>query len=186
MRRYCIGMIFLVLVDIFLWSLFFGIYNTNVVPVLGLDAQGTYIAHSCVVVAQRMDKQNSLLYDVWRGELTVTYNDTSSRTTRQATIYDTVTGIYGREFISVDFLDTFTVGKHFECHVKTANKYFAAVKPELVYTNAIVSLIVLGFFGTVVFVSMFRAMGSFIRFRRDYIWDPQREAWIVKNKLSEL
>ena len=44
-----------------------------------------------------------------------------------------------------------------------------------------VLLCVLGIFGVVFFVAMFRAVASFIRFRRDFIWDPHREAWIVKH-----
>ena len=179
-RRYCISMILLLLIDVFIWCLFFGIYNTNVVPVIGLEDKEAYQPQSCVTVAQNIDKTNSLLYDVWRGELTIEYNDTSSSTTRKATIYDTVTGLYGREHVSVDFLDTFPVGKRFTCHVKTVNKYFAAVKPETVYTNVIVTLVVIGLLGVCVFFAIFRAMGSFIKFRRDFIWDSQRQAWIVK------
>ena len=180
-RRYCMALTLLVIIDVVLWCTFYGIYHANVVPVLGLETTGAYVKSSCVTMSQRVDKQNSLFYDVWRGELTVEYNDTSSGTTRQATIYDTVTGLHGREFVSVDFLDTFPVGKRFQCHVKKSNKYFAAVKPEAVYVNAVVSLVVLAMFGVLFFVAMWRSFASYIRFRRDFIWDEQREAWIVKS-----
>jgi hypothetical protein len=180
-RRYCMALTFLLLINIVLWCTFYGIYHANVVPVVGLETTGAYIESSCVTVSQNIDKRNALFYDVWRGELTVEYNDTSSGTTRQATIYDTVTGIHGREFLAVDFLDTFPVGKRFQCHVKKSNKYFAAMKPETVYSNAIASLVVLAVFGVVFFVATLRSFASYVRFRRDFIWDEQREAWIVKS-----
>ena len=94
----------------------------------------------------------------------------------------------GVEVNALEFLQAFPIGKRFECHVKVVNKYFAAVKPETVYANAVVSLVVLALFGVLFFVAIFRATGSFIKFRRLYIWDSERETWIVKrsNSLSEL
>jgi hypothetical protein len=184
-RRYLFSLILLFLIDCFIWSVFFGLYNTNITPVLGLDQAGTYVPRQCHTVSSSIEKSNNIFYDVWRSELTIEYNLTSKAGgVQQAKIYDSVTGIFGRESIAVDFLHQFYVGKVFECHVKVSNRYFAAVKPENVYTNVVLSLVVLGIFGVVFFVAMFRAVASFIRFRRDFIWDPNREAWIVKHSRS--
>ena len=150
-RRYLFSLILLFLIDCFIWSVFFGLYNTNITPVLGLEQEGTYFPRQCHTVSSSIEKSNNIFYDVWRSELTIEYNLTSKAGgVQQAKIYDSVTGIFGREAIAVDFLHQFYVGKVFECHVKVSNRYFAAVKPENVYTNVVLSLVVLGIFGVAV------------------------------------
>jgi hypothetical protein len=180
-RRYLIGLTLLFLIDTLMWSFFFGLYNTNVTPVIGLQAVGAYIPKMCCVKASSIEKNNNIFFDVWRSELLVEYNDTAKVTPQAAKIYDSVTGVFGRESIAVDFLNSFPIGKVFQCHVKVSNKYFAAVKPENVHTNVILTLFVFGFFGVLFFIAMFRGAASFVRFRRHFIWDESREAWIVKS-----
>ena len=177
-------MFFLVIVDIVLWAVFAGIYGTSVLPVMTLadDSNTWYEPKSCLVVSQRMDHDVSLAYfSLWRSEITVQYNRTGSRVPQYAQIHDSVTGIYGRLSVAISFLDDFPVGRVFTCHVMSHNRYFAAVKGEEVLTPVILWLILLGLAALFVLWAIFRAFVSFLRFRRDYVWDEAKEVWIVRN-----
>ena len=182
-RRYVFSLMLLVLVDTILWSVFAGVYGTSVSPVLTLsnDDLNVYEPRSCLVLSQRMDHDVSLAYfSLWRSEITVQYNTTGSLVPRRAQIHDSVTGIYGRLSVAIDFLDSFQVGRVMTCHVMKQNRYFAAVKGEEVLTPVIIGLVFLGLGATVVLWAIFRAFVSFLRFRRDFIWDATKEVWIVR------
>lgn len=181
-RRYFFSLLFLVVVDTILWSVFAGVYRTSVSPVLTLsDDSDVYEPRPCLVLSQRMDHDVSLAYfSLWRSEITVQYNMTASSGTKRAQIHDSVTGIYGRLSVAIDFLDNFPVGRLMTCHVMKHNRYFAAIKGEEVLPPVIIGLVVLGLIATVVLWAIFRAFVSFLRFRRDFIWDGTKEVWIVR------
>ena len=185
-RRYMISMLFLFALDALIWGIFAGVYSTSVLPVLELaDGSDMYEAKSCLVVSQRMDHDVSLAYfSLWRSEITVQYNQSNAATARHAQIHDSVTGIYGRLSVAITFLNDFPVGRRFTCHVMTHNLYFAAVQGEQVLQPVILGLVILGVAGTVIFWALFRAFASFLRFKRDYVWDDGRQVWIVKQDKS--
>ena len=155
-------------------------------PVIELS-QNTdmYQARNCLVVSQRMDHDVSLAYfSLWRSEITVKYNVSNHGSVQYAQIHDSVTGIYGRLSVAISFLDDFQVGRRFKCHVMTHNRYFAAVQGEQVLTPVIIGLVMLGLLAVVVLWALFRVFVSLLRFKRDFVWDHNKQVWLVKRSGS--
>ena len=185
-RRYMFSLVFLLVLDTLLWGIFAGVYSTSVKPVMELSQDtDMYQARSCLVVSQRMDHDVSLAYfSLWRSEITVQYNVTNLGSVQHAQIHDSVTGIYGRLSVAISFLDDFQVGRRFTCHVMTHNRYFAAVQGEKVLTPVIIGLVILGLGAIVVLWALFRLCVSFLRFKRDFVWDHARQVWLVRRSSS--
>ena len=181
-RRYLCSLSFLIAVDAVLWAIFTGVYSTSVRPVLLLDDPNSYDAQVCEVVAQRMDRNVIGFYTTaWRGEITARFN-TSNGKQRLTQVHDSVTGIYGRLSVSLQFLDSFPVGRKFECLVMKTNSYFAAVAPEEVLPNAILGLSIICVVAVATAYAIVRTWRSFLTFRRDFIWSSDLQAWVVKRR----
>lgn len=167
-------------------SLFFnGFMRTSVLPVLDLNGD-KFVQKICQIKKLKLEHDVSIgLHSVWRGELTLAYNYTTTAggtQSRTATAHSHVSGSYTNKEIANDFLEQHELlGKDglIECFVDYKSPYHATtIRPQVVYSSVIFALILLGVGILCTLWLLVVASVSFLRFVRNRVWDEERGVWM--------